>query len=66
MAKSLLEHPWSIAIDPAPPDGRIGAAGRAGVRLVVGTRPLRAALLLTTYVVTAAALGAREDRKSVV
>ncbi|GAA1124965.1 MATE family efflux transporter [Nocardioides aquiterrae] len=39
----------------------IRAAGRAGVPLVVRTLTLRAALLLTTYVVTAAALGARDQ-----
>ncbi|HEU5036139.1 MAG TPA: MATE family efflux transporter [Nocardioides sp.] len=39
----------------------IRSAGRAGVPLVVRTLTLRAALLLTTYVVTAAALGAREQ-----
>src|SRR4051794_38642206 len=38
----------------------IRAAGRAGVPLVVRTLTLRAALLLTTYAVTLAALGARE------
>lgn len=39
----------------------IRAAGRAGVPLVVRTLTLRAALLLTTYVVTAAALTARDQ-----
>ncbi|MDI6910656.1 MATE family efflux transporter [Nocardioides sp.] len=39
----------------------IRAAGRAGVPLVVRTLTLRAALLLTTYVVTLAATGAREQ-----
>ena len=39
----------------------IRAAGRAGVPLVVRTLTLRAALLLTTYVVTAAAIGARDQ-----
>ena len=39
----------------------IRAAGRAGVPLVVRTLTLRAALLLTTYVVTVAAVGARDQ-----
>jgi putative MATE family efflux protein len=39
----------------------IRAAGRAGVPLVVRTLTLRAALLLTTYVVTASAVGARDQ-----
>ncbi|HYF73873.1 MAG TPA: MATE family efflux transporter, partial [Nocardioides sp.] len=39
----------------------IRAAGRAGVPLVVRTLTLRAAFLLTTYVVTAAAVGARDQ-----
>jgi putative MATE family efflux protein len=39
----------------------IRAAGRAGVPLVVRTLTLRAALLLTTYVVAVAATGAREQ-----
>ncbi|GAA1778262.1 MATE family efflux transporter [Nocardioides hankookensis] len=39
----------------------IRAAGRAGVPLVIRTLTLRAALLLTTYAVTLAALGARDQ-----
>ncbi|MBZ5738147.1 MATE family efflux transporter [Nocardioides mangrovi] len=39
----------------------IRAAGRAGVPLVVRTLTLRGAILLTTYVVTAAAVGARDQ-----
>ena len=39
----------------------IRAAGRAGVPLVVRTLTLRAALLLTTYAVTLAAVGARDQ-----
>ena len=39
----------------------IRAAGRAGVPLVVRTLTLRAALLLTTYVVTMAATGTRDQ-----
>ncbi|WP_459970442.1 MATE family efflux transporter [Nocardioides pyridinolyticus] len=39
----------------------IRAAGRAGVPLVVRTLTLRAALLVTTYAVTLAAVGARDQ-----
>lgn len=40
----------------------IRAAGRSGVPLVVRTLTLRAGLLLTTYAVTASAVGAREQQ----
>jgi len=39
----------------------IRAAGRAGVPLVIRTLTLRAAFLVTTYAVTAAAVGARDQ-----
>ena len=50
MAKSLLESPWSIAIDPARRDGRIGVRPGRVVerkrRLAAGGIELPAPLLL--------------------